>query len=89
MKSKLDNKNVEACRPIKMSISNNIRFHLHGIEKPNIAWKKLETDFGKHNEIQANQLKNQLISLNPNYLSCIEDYLSNLKTPRLLHENVR
>jgi hypothetical protein len=42
--------------------------------------------FGKHNEIQAHQLENQLISLNPNDFSCIEDYLSKFKTLRLLLE---
>ena len=40
--------------------------------------------FGKHNEIQGHQLENELLSLNPNYFSCIQDYLSKYKTLRLL-----
>jgi hypothetical protein len=60
------------------------KFHLQGIETPDAAWKKLETMFGKHNEIQAHQLKNQLIALNPSDFSCIEDFLSKFKTLRLL-----
>jgi hypothetical protein len=46
--------------------------------------KRLETVFGKHNEIQAHQLKNQLIALNPSDFSCIEYFLSKFKTLRLL-----
>jgi hypothetical protein len=67
-----------------MSISSDLQFHLQGIETPDVAWKKLETVFGKHNEIQAHQLENQLIALNPSDFSCIEDFLSKFKTLRLL-----
>ena len=42
--------------------------------------------FGKHNEIRGHQLENELISLNPSDFSCIQDYLSKYKTPRLLCE---
>jgi hypothetical protein len=50
-KSKWDNKNDEACGLIRMSISSDLWFHLQGIDDPDEAWKKLETIFGKHNEI--------------------------------------
>ena len=36
---------------IGMSISTNLRFHISGIDEPDIAWEKLESMFGKHNEI--------------------------------------
>ena len=48
-----------------MSISTDLRFHIYGIDEPDIAWEKLESVFGKHNEIQGHQLENGLISLNP------------------------
>jgi hypothetical protein len=44
----------------------------------------MEFIFGKHNEIRAHQLKNQLISLNKNDLCCIECYLSKFKTLGIL-----
>ena len=47
-----------------------------GIDEPDKAWEKLESVFGKHNEIRGHQLENELISLNPNDFSCIENYLS-------------
>ena len=47
-------------------------------------WEKLESVFGKHNEIRGHQIENELLSLNPNDFSCIQDYLSKYKTLRLL-----
>ena len=67
-----------------MSISTDLQFHISGIDEPNLAWEKLESVFGKYNEIRDQQLENELISLNPNDFSCIEDYLSKYKTLRLL-----
>jgi hypothetical protein len=79
-KSKWDNRNDEVCELIKMSISSDLQFHLQGIDDLDEASDKLEAIFGKHNEIQARHLENQLISLNPNEFSCIEYYLSKFKT---------
>ena len=67
-----------------MSISTDLRFHISEIDEPNIAWEKLEYVFAKHNEIRGHQLKNELLSLNPNDFSCSQDYLSKYKTFRLL-----
>ena len=49
-----------------------------------LIWEKLESVFGKHNEIQGHQLENELISLNKSDFSCIKDYLSKYKTLRIL-----
>ena len=62
-----------------MSISTDLRFHISGIDEP-----ELEFVFGKHNEIRGHQLQNELFSMNPNDFSCIQDYLSKYKTLRLL-----
>ena len=67
-----------------MSISTNLRFHISRIHEPNIAWEKLESVFGKHNEIRGHQLENELISLNPSDFSCIQEYLSMYKNVKLL-----
>ena len=67
-----------------MSISIDFQFHISGIVELDKAWKKLESMFGKHNEIRGRQLEDELISLNPSDFSCIQDYLSKYKTLRLL-----
>ena len=83
-KIKWANRCDEACGLIGMSISTDLRFHISGIDEPDVAWDKLESVFGKHNEIWGHQLENELISLNPNDFSCIQDYLSKYKTLRIL-----
>jgi hypothetical protein len=79
-KFKWDNRNDEACGLIIMSISPNLRFHLQSIDQPKEAWEKIESLFGKHNILRAQQLENQVLTLSPNDFSCIEYYLSKFKT---------
>ena len=55
------NKCDESCGLIGMSISTDLWFHISGIDELDIAWKKLESVFGKHNEIWGHQLENVLI----------------------------
>ena len=83
-KIKCENRCDEARGLIGMSISTDLQFHISGIDEPDIAWEKLKSVFGKHNEIWGDQLENELISLNSNDFSCIQDYLSKYKTLRLL-----
>jgi hypothetical protein len=70
-----------------MSISGDLWFHLQGVDKPDDTWKHMKIVFGKNNEVQAHQLEKQLISLNPDDLSCIENYLSKFETLKLLLED--
>ena len=74
-KIKWENRCDEARGLVEMSISTHLLFHISGIDEPDIAWEKLESMFGKHNEIRGHQLENELISLNPNDFLCIQDYL--------------
>ena len=83
-KIKWENRCDETHGLIGMSISTYLWFHIYRIDEPNIAWEKLEYVFAKHNEIRGHQLENELLSLNPNDFSCIQDYLSKYKTLRLL-----
>eukprot|EP00253_Pinus_taeda_P019127 PITA_19127 len=53
-------------------------------EKP-----KITKVFGIKNELRAHQLKNELLTLDPNNFSCIEYFLSKFKTLRLLLEGVK
>ena len=50
-KIKRENRCQEAHGLIGISISTNLLFHIYGIDEPDNAWKKLESLFGKHNEI--------------------------------------
>jgi hypothetical protein len=88
-KAKWDNKNDKACELIRMSISLDLRFHLQSIDKPKEAWEKIESVFGKHNIIRAQQLENQVLTLSPSDFSCIEYYLSKFKTLRTLCEECK
>jgi hypothetical protein len=51
--------NDEARGLIRISISPNLRFHLQSIDKPKEAWENIESVFGKHNIIQAQQFKSK------------------------------
>jgi hypothetical protein len=83
-KVKWANRSDEAHGLIGMSISPDLRFHLKEIDDPNEAWEKIETLFGKLNIIRAQQLENQVLTLNPSDFSCIGDYLSKFKILRIL-----
>jgi hypothetical protein len=85
-KFKWANRNDESHGLIGMPISPNLRFHLKEIDDPDEAWEKIETMFGKLNIIQAQQLENQVLTLNPSDFSCIGDYLSKFKTLIILCE---
>jgi hypothetical protein len=89
-KVKWANKSDEARGLIRMSISPDLRFHLKKIDDPGEAWEKIESVFGKLNIIQARQLENQVLTLNPNDFSCLGDYLSkSLKPLEFYVNNVR
>ena len=60
-KIKWENRCDEACGSIGMSISTDLRFHISGIDELDQAWEKLESMFGKHNEIRGHLLENELI----------------------------
>ena len=75
-----------------MSIAQGLRFHILEIDTPDEALKKLNTVFGIQNQIRAHQLENELLTLDPNNFSSIEDFLSKfktLKTLRLLLEGCK
>ena len=50
-KIKQENICDEAHGLIGMSISTDLRIDISGIDKPDKAWEKLESVFGKHNKI--------------------------------------
>ena len=88
-KIKWANRCDEARGLIGMSISTDLRFHISGIDEPDKAWEKLESMFGKHNEIWGHQLENELLSLNPNDFSCIQYIYLNIKLLDYYVQNAR
>ena len=60
------------------------RFHIQEIDALDEAMKTLNIVFGIQNEIRAHQLENELLTLDPNNCSYIEDFLYKFKTLRLL-----
>jgi hypothetical protein len=83
-KVKWENRSDEAHGLIRMTIYPDLRFHPKEIDDPDEAWEKIESVFGKHNIIRAQQLENQVLNLSSSDFSCIEDYLSKFKTLRIL-----
>ena len=82
-------KNDKSRGLIGMSISPNLRFHLDGEDSPIKSWEKLNSIFGIKNEIQAFQLENELLTLDPSKFPSIEGYLSKFKTLKLLLEGCK
>ena len=50
-KIKWENRCDEARGLIGISISIDLQFHISEIDEPDISWEKLESVFGKNNEI--------------------------------------
>jgi hypothetical protein len=88
-KSKWDNRNGEARGIIRISISPYLRYHLQYIDDPKEYWDMIESVFGKHNIIRAQQLENQILTLTPNDFYCLGDYLSRFKTLKILCEECK
>ena len=72
-----------------MSIAQDLRFHILDIDTSDEALEKLKNVFGIQNQIRAHQLENELLTLDPNNFSAIEDFLSKFKTIRILLEGCK
>ena len=60
-------------------ISQDIHFHISGIDFPPQVWEKLNSLFDKVDESHIMQLEKELISLYPHSFDIIEEYLACLK----------
>ena len=70
-KSKYFNRLDEAFGMLCLSISREIRFHVDRISTPNESWLRIESLFGKIDELRGNQLENELITLIPMHFDTI------------------
>lgn len=87
--AKWENRQDQARGLKGMSISPDLRFHIAELDTPDEAMKQITKVFGIKNELKAHTLENELLTLDPNNFSCIEDFLSKFKTLKLLLEGVK
>ena len=79
-KSKYFNRLDEAYGLLCLSISREIVFHIEILTTPNEVWVKLETLFGKTNELRGHHLENELINLSPAHFETIQDFFTKFKS---------
>ena len=79
-KSKYFNRLDEEFGLLCLSILRELLFHIYSLTTPNEFWVKLETLFGKTNELRGHQLENEPIGLSPIHYDTIEDFFTNFKS---------
>ena len=79
-KAKYFNRLDEAYVLLFLSISREILFHIDSLTTPNEFWLKLQTLFGKIDELRGHQLENELISLSPPHFDTIQYFFTNFKS---------
>ena len=79
-KAKYFNKLDEAYGFLCLRISRDLLFHLDSLTSPKEVLEKLESLFGKTDELHGHQLGNELISLSPKHYDTIQDLFTNLKS---------
>ena len=70
-KSKHLNKLDETFGFMCMHISRELLFHIDGLRTPKEVWDKLESLFGKQDELRGHDMENELIALHPNKFETI------------------
>ena len=77
---KWHNKRYEVCCLLCLNISRDLIFHLDGLTSPNEVWEKLQTLFGKTDEMKEHSLENYLVSLSPSNFESLQVYFSKFKS---------
>ena len=62
-KARFLNKKDETFRFSCLFVSRDLFFHLLGLKTPKEIWDKLETLYGKKDDLRVYQLENELMSL--------------------------
>ena len=60
---------------LSLSLSPELIFHLDGSTGPNELGIKLESLFGKKDDLRGHQLENELISLRPSEFKTIKEFI--------------
>ena len=71
-----------------LSLSLELIFHLDGLTCANYVWIKLESLFGKQDEIRGKILENELIALHPNNIETIPNFFTKFKSLALIRGNL-
>ena len=61
-------------------ISWDLLFHLEGLRTLKESWEKLESLFGKQDELRGNILENELITLQPSSFKSIQEFFTKYKS---------
>ena len=78
-KVRLLNNKDEAFGLLCLSISRDLLFHLLGLKTPKEIWDKLETLYGKQDDLRVYQLENELMSLQPSNFETLNDFFTKFK----------
>ena len=79
-KSKFLNRLEETFDFICIHISKDILFHLEGLKSKKEAWDKIESLFGKQDELRGHITENGLIALQPSKFETIQHFFSKYKS---------
>ena len=83
-KSRFLNKKDKAFGFLCLSISRDLLFHLRDLKSLKEIWDKLETLYGKHDDLRVYQLENELMSLQPSNFETLNDFFTKFKHTVLL-----
>ena len=61
-------------------ISKELSFHLDGLKTPKEVWDKLESLFGKQDELRGHILENELIALQSSNFETLQLFFSKFKS---------
>ena len=78
------NKKDESFGFLCLSISRDVLFHLSGLKTPKEIWEKLDTLYGKQDDLREYQLENELMSLQPSNFETLNDFFTKFKNIVLL-----
>ena len=78
-KARFLNKKDEAFEFLCLSISRDLLFHLAGLKIPKEIWEKLETLYGKKNDLRVYQLENELMSLQLSNFETLNEFFTKFK----------
>ena len=78
-KIKWHNRRDKAYGILCPSISIDLLFNIHSLTYPNEVWGNIEDIFGSTDEMRGHQIKNELISLNPNSFKSLQLYFTKFK----------
>ena len=78
-KARVLNKKDEAFSFLCLSISKELLFHLSGLKNTKEIWDKLDTLYGKQDDLRVYQLQNELMSLQPSNFDTLNDFFTKFK----------